>query len=93
LRQLDIPVKNNASGSEWVTTQKLEEAVAFSNRTVRPGLVPNVVSMGARDAVYLLENAGLRVRVVGRGSVRSQSVPPGARARKGDQIILEMSII
>ncbi len=93
LRQLDIPVKNNASGSEWVTTQKLDEAVAFSPRTVRPGLVPNVVSMGARDAVYLLENAGLRVRVVGRGSVRSQSVPPGARARKGDQVILEMSII
>jgi cell division protein FtsI (penicillin-binding protein 3) len=93
LRQLDIPVKNRDAGSDWVTTRKEDDAVVFSDRTVKSGLVPNVVSMGARDAIYLLENAGLHVRVIGRGSVRSQSIQPGARARKGDQIILEMSII
>jgi len=91
LHQLEIPVENRNIRSEWVTTEKTADAVTFSNRNVIRGLVPNVVSMGAKDAIYLLENAGLRVRLVGRGSVRSQSIAPGSRVRKGDQIILEMS--
>jgi len=93
LRQLDIPVENKGIDSKWVTTEKQDEAVALGSRTVVDGLVPNVVSMGAKDAIYLLENAGLRVRLIGRGSVRNQSISPGTRVRKGDQIILEMSFI
>jgi cell division protein FtsI (penicillin-binding protein 3) len=93
LRQLDVPVENKSVRADWVTTEKRNDAVALNSRTVIDGLVPNVVSMGAKDAVYLLENAGLRVRVIGRGSVRSQSIDPGSPARKGDQIILEMSFI
>jgi cell division protein FtsI (penicillin-binding protein 3) len=91
LRQLDIPVENRNIRSEWVTTEKVDDAVVFSNRGLIDGLVPNVVSMGAKDAIYLLEKAGLRVTLIGRGSVRNQSISPGSRARKGDQIILEMS--
>jgi cell division protein FtsI (penicillin-binding protein 3) len=49
--------------------------------------------MGAKDAVYLLENAGLRVSLVGRGSVKSQSVPPGSRVNKGERIVLEMTYL
>jgi cell division protein FtsI (penicillin-binding protein 3) len=49
--------------------------------------------MGAKDAVFLLENAGLKVRLLGRGSVRSQSISPGSRLVKGEQIVLEMSRI
>jgi cell division protein FtsI (penicillin-binding protein 3) len=47
--------------------------------------------MGLKDALYLLENAGLKVDVVGRGSVKSQSIPPGTRIKKGERIKLEMS--
>jgi cell division protein FtsI (penicillin-binding protein 3) len=93
LRQLDVPIENKRIDSEWVTTEKRNEAVALNGRKIITGLVPNVVSMGAKDAIYLLENAGLRVRLIGRGSVRSQSIDPGSPARKGDQIILEMSFI
>jgi len=93
LRQLDIPFENKGIRSEWVNTEKKDEGISLGNRTVIDGLVPNVVSMGAKDAIYLLENSGLRVRLIGRGSVHSQSIPPGTRARKGDQIILEMSFI
>jgi cell division protein FtsI (penicillin-binding protein 3) len=92
LRQLDIPIENRNVSSDWVTTEKQDDAVSFGNRELIDGLVPNVVSMGAKDAVFLLENAGLRVTLIGRGSVRSQSLAPGIRARRGDQIILEMSM-
>jgi len=93
LKELDIPIEQKNVRSEWVGTEKTDKVVEFSNRNIVNGLVPNVVSMGVKDAVYLLENAGLRVRVLGRGSVRNQSIPPGSRARAGDQIILEMSYI
>jgi cell division protein FtsI (penicillin-binding protein 3) len=33
--------------------------------------------MGLRDALYLLENAGLTVQYNGIGSVRQQSIEPG----------------
>ncbi len=93
LKELDVPVENSHIRTEWVSTEKKEDAVAFSNRSIVHGLVPNVVSMGAKDAIYLLENAGLRVRLLGRGSVRQQSVAPGSRIRRGDLITLEMSRI
>jgi cell division protein FtsI (penicillin-binding protein 3) len=92
-KKLDIPVENIHVNSDWVSTEKKTEAVCFKKRSVVKGLVPNVVSMGAKDAVYLLENAGLNVRLLGRGSVHSQSIPPGSRVRKGEQIVLKMSRI
>jgi cell division protein FtsI (penicillin-binding protein 3) len=93
IKELDLPVENSHVKSEWVSTEKKSEAVSFTRRNVIDGLVPNVVSMGAKDAIYLLENAGLRVRLLGRGSVRYQSIAPGSKVGKGDMITLEMSRI
>ncbi len=92
-RKMDIPMENTRVKSKWVSTEKKNGAVVLSKRSVITGLVPNVVSMGAKDAVYLLENAGLKVRLLGRGSVRNQSIAPGTRVRKGEQIVLEMTRI
>ncbi len=44
--------------------------------------VPDVKGMGARDAVYIMESRGIRVRVKGRGKVLRQSVQPGYRVKK-----------
>lgn len=53
--------------------------------------VPNVVGMGLRDALYLLESQGLQVKPVGRGAVKKQSIQPGTRLRRGQQITIELS--
>jgi cell division protein FtsI (penicillin-binding protein 3) len=58
----------------------------------REGLVPNVVGMGAQDALYILESAGLRVEIAGVGRVRSQSLPGNSRFRKGDRIRINLSM-
>jgi len=42
--------------------------------------------MGAKDAVFILENMGLRVQVFGRGKVISQNVKQGTFARKGSSV-------
>ncbi|WP_315578269.1 penicillin-binding protein [Hoylesella oralis] len=53
--------------------------------------VPNVIGMGARDAVFMLESHKLKVRITGRGKVVKQSLEPGHRIIRGEkcQIILE----
>ncbi|MBN1133025.1 MAG: transpeptidase family protein [Bacteroidales bacterium] len=78
--------------TNWVSTRSSEEGIILADRSIIPELVPNVRDMGLKDAIYLLENSGLKVIPNGRGTVRSQSLEPGTRIRKGDVIILEMSI-
>ena len=46
-------------------------------------VVPNLIGMGARDAVYQLEIRGVKARVRGRGKVKSQSVFEGTAVRQG----------
>ncbi|MBN2274047.1 MAG: transpeptidase family protein [Bacteroidales bacterium] len=91
LNELGIPVDKAHIKSPWINTTKDEKTVQFSERTVIENLVPDVVSLGAKDAVYLLENAGLKVVIQGKGSVRRQSLMPGTRVNKGERIILEMT--
>jgi cell division protein FtsI (penicillin-binding protein 3) len=55
------------------------------------GVMPDVTGMKLKDAVYMLENFGLRVRVVGKGKVQYQSVPTGTRLLKGQNILLQLS--
>lgn len=45
--------------------------------------VPDVRGMGLKEALFLLENRGLRVTFEGAGAVRSQSPAPGAPAVAG----------
>ena len=53
--------------------------------------VPNVKGMSAMDALSLLENLGLKVKVDGVGKVQSQSLKNGAKLEKGKTITLKLS--
>jgi len=53
--------------------------------------VPNVKGMSAMDALSLLENLGLKVKVDGVGKVKSQSLKNGAKLEKGKTITLKLS--
>ena len=54
-------------------------------------LMPNVIGMGARDAVYAIESRGVKVKLAGRGKVSSQSLPAGHKIKKGDVCTLQMN--
>lgn len=45
--------------------------------------VPDLKGMGARDAVYALEQRGLRARLTGTGRVKHQSMAPGSAIVRG----------
>ncbi|QUB47447.1 transpeptidase family protein [Prevotella sp. oral taxon 475] len=53
--------------------------------------MPNVVGMGARDAVFLIESRGVKTRLSGRGKVMRQSIVPGTKLKKGMRCELELS--
>ena len=52
--------------------------------------IPNVKGMAAMDAVSLLENMGLKVRLNGRGKVKEQSIKAGEKIKNKDIIILKL---
>ena len=54
--------------------------------------IPDVMGMGARDAVYLMEQRGVKARIIGRGKVVKQSLQPGTAVKKEQQCILTLSI-
>jgi cell division protein FtsI (penicillin-binding protein 3) len=87
---LDISYSQPDYGTDWVATTNRDSLVAITPRRLAGGTVPNVAGMGLRDAMYLLENAGLKVTPIGIGAVRKQSIEPGSRVQKGRQIIIEL---
>ena len=54
----------------------------------RQNITPDVTGMGAKDAVYMLETRGLKVKLHGRGKVKKQSYPAGKEIVKGSECVL-----
>lgn len=52
--------------------------------------MPYVVGMGLKDAIYLLESRGLRVRSSGKGRVRTQSIRAGTAVRAGQTVSITL---
>lgn len=88
--KLDVDYENDDVDGRWVATERRSEDVLIKDVPIKPGLVPNVVGMGAKDAVFLLESAGLKVNLTGIGRVTSQTVSPGRKVVKGQTITLTL---
>lgn len=92
LKRFDVNYEKEDLEDSWVLVAKEEETdqVKLSELSIHEGLVPRVVGMGAKDAVYLLEKAGLRVSLSGMGKVVSQNIPPGHKVSKGQTISITL---
>lgn len=91
LKDLSIKtVWKNERNSGWGYARNDTVNVALESKEGNSKLVPNVHGMGAKDAVYCLEKAGLKVRLEGVGHVYKQSITPGSRIVKGVTITLNL---
>lgn len=90
-----------AMGNTIVATARqashLVSLKADSNKNImlKPGAVyrghvPDVRGLALKDAIYLLENEGLKIQIQGRGTVQAQSVTPGTPVQKGQTIWLHL---
>lgn len=78
--------------TNWVSSEIKDHKITFnpvnySDKTH----IPNVINMGLKDAVVVLEEAGLKIRATGRGRISKQVPAPGSAFRKGDIITLYLS--
>lgn len=86
LDELNIKTKLDQVSTNYVLGEQRGNMLEVKELRVQKGLVPRVIGMGAKDAVYALEHSGLRVSLSGRGRVVSQSVASGQQVTKGQTV-------
>ncbi|MEN8224954.1 MAG: penicillin-binding protein [Bacteroidota bacterium] len=89
--ELNIPVSPESEASEWIVNFREDDGVRFAPRAIKEDVVPNVKGMNVRDAVFILEQQGLKTKIKGHGKVSRQSIPAGSRVNNGQEIVLNLS--
>ncbi len=80
LSYLGLPFVNRAATDFAVLRpDRQSDSLLLLQRTLPDDRVPSVVGMGLRDALFILENRGLKVEIEGAGRVRRQSIKPGTK--------------
>ncbi len=78
---------SNVVESDWVSWEAAH-GNELAMRSMDGLEIPDLRGMGLKDAVFLLENAGLEVQTRGVGKVKKQSVKAGKKVSKGTRIQL-----
>ena len=85
------PFNDYAINGDWVTVQKTENGETdLRTAQLQPNLVPNLVGMDITDAVYLLENMGVKTEFIGQGTVKEQSLHAGDTLKANSIICLKL---
>ena len=91
LTHLGINAKTTWSGNSFAGKPIWGKAETIGNKYIKlekqkqygKGTVPDVIGLGARDAVYQMESRGIRTQIYGRGKVVKQTLIPGTQIKKG----------
>lgn len=88
----DVPSTNEVKKlNRKILNQEQSYAAYYDKVQKKENIVPNVKGMTGMDAVALLENFGLKVKIKGIGKVKQQSILPGQVFTKNQVITLELS--
>ncbi len=89
---LKLPYADSAVSGYWRKLEMKSNSGVLNTPLVSistsGSVTPNVVGMGLKDAVYLLENKGMKVTALGRGRVVNQSIIAGTNFKKAQNISL-----
>jgi cell division protein FtsI (penicillin-binding protein 3) len=81
----------NIPSSPWIKMKENKDSLMFIPYYPQKDVVPNVVGLTIKDALYMLENLGMQVRFSGKGKVISQSITAGSKITD-DVILLELGV-
>lgn len=80
-----------AINSDWVSVESTESGqISIREAQLAENIVPNVVGMNVTDAVYLLENMGIKTKFNGQGTVMEQSLHAGDTIKANAVIHLKL---
>lgn len=89
--QMGIP-HEPTSAYAWGMAYVDEAVIRWKPRVFEDKKVPNVAGMSLRDALFILENAHLRVERRGSGRVITQRPRAGTHYQRGQRILLTLSL-
>ncbi|MBQ0117441.1 MAG: transpeptidase family protein [Flavobacterium sp.] len=90
----DVPSTNEVKKINGIMERHEKQYAAYEGKAqVKSSKTPDVVGMSGMDAIALLENNGLHVRIVGNiiGKVKKQSKNPGESIGRNESITIELS--
>jgi cell division protein FtsI (penicillin-binding protein 3) len=90
--KLNVNYGDSAVQNYWsrVYANNTTAQTVLKGNIVQKNLMPDVKGLGLKDALYLLENIGLKVMTKGKGKVTSQSIPAGTPLTKGWTVVVEL---
>ncbi|MEO7397437.1 MAG: penicillin-binding protein [Ilumatobacteraceae bacterium] len=94
LSVLNLPYLDSAAAGYWRSINMYDNKVilnAINSPSAQASIMPRVVGLGLKDAVYMLENYGLKVTAGGRGKVIYQSLQQGTTFSKGQTINIQLN--
>ncbi len=72
------------------TNVEQNSTVAITTLDDSRGTMPDVIGMGLSDAIFMLENRGLKVSFTGSGKVIGQSISAGTEIKRGYHVTLKL---
>ncbi len=87
----DSPWSNTITNTNKnIYSQEKNYNAYFTKSQNEKNTIPNLKGMSGMDAIALLENKGLRVKIKRVGKVKSQSIGVGMPILKNSSIVLEL---
>jgi cell division protein FtsI (penicillin-binding protein 3) len=93
LKDLNIPFTGGRKDDPWAEVLRQESLLRIEPVKPDPGVFPNLIGMGLRDVMPVLENMGYKVRVKGNGRIYNQIPAPGTPRDSVGIVELQLSML
>lgn len=89
----ELNIKNDLIGMNdnyynWGSCNYNNDKAILATENTFGNVMPKVIGYGLRDAVFRLENLGLKVKAKGVGKVTMQSIAPGTKIARNQEVII-----
>lgn len=92
MASLGVPYTDAGSAAtDWASLFKQNNRPVMQGKMVNGNLMPQLAGLGLKDAVFICEGLGLRVRVKGKGRVTDQSIAAGMAFKKGQPVEIALN--
>jgi cell division protein FtsI (penicillin-binding protein 3) len=88
--KLNVDYRDSSIQNKWSDVYGQNAIPVVKGVAEQQKAMPDVKGMGLKDALYLLENMGMKVVVKGRGKIINQSVSPGTPLIKNSTVVIEL---
>jgi cell division protein FtsI (penicillin-binding protein 3) len=90
LSAMSYAIRKPSNIPEWAVIDSARAGIVFQEAMYNMDTIPDLTGMTGKDAVYMMEKAGIASIIEGKGTVSLQSLPSGTPLQPGLEIILTL---